>query len=231
MSADRWKRTIALLGKEKAERVFATSVMVIGCGAVGGYALEMLARLGVGKIWAVDFDTFEESNINRQILALTDTLGRKKAEVAKERILAINPEAQVTAMDLKVTKDNLNFLLEEKPDFVIDAIDDVAAKCELIKFMVEHKIKSYSSMGAALKFNPGLLKPATLDKTSGCRLAKKLREMLKKQHVDLHKVHCVFSTEEVTHCKDENGNNILGSLALVPAAMGIRLAEQVFEQI
>lgn len=230
MLNERLKRTIALLGEEKARKISNASVMVIGCGAVGGYALEMIARLGFGKIWVVDFDVFEESNINRQILAVSQTLGRKKCEVAKERVLSINPSAEVVALDMKIVEDNLAFILSEKPDFVIDAIDDVKAKAALIKFLVENEIKAVSAMGAALKTKPELLRVATLDKTEGCHLAKKLREMLRQEKCALKKVRCVYSSEAVKICKDEAGNNILGSLPMVPAAMGTMLASEILAQ-
>lgn len=229
MLNERLQRTIALLGEEKAEKIRTASVMVIGCGAVGGYALEMIARLGFGKIYVVDFDTFEESNVNRQILALSETIGRKKCEVAKERILSINPVAEVVAFDMKIAADNLAFILREKPDFVIDAIDDVQAKAALIKFLADNNIKAVSAMGAALKTKPELLRAGTLDKTTGCHLAKKLRDMLRHQGCDLKKIRCVYSPEAVKICKDEAGNNILGSLPMVPAAMGTMLASEVFK--
>lgn len=227
MLNERLQRTTALLGKEKAAKVCQASVMVIGCGAVGGYALEMIARLGFGKIWTVDFDTFEESNINRQILALTETIGRKKCEVARERVLSINPEAEVAATDMRIAPDTLGFILNAKPDFVIDAIDDVPAKAALIKFLAENNIKAVSAMGAALKTKPELLRAATLDKTEGCPLAKKLREILRREKCNLQKVRCVYSAEPVKICKDADGNNILGSLPMVPAAMGAMLAAEV----
>lgn len=228
MLNERLKRTIALLGEKKAQKINMSSVMIIGCGAVGGYALEMIARLGFGKIWAVDFDLFEESNINRQILALSETIGRKKCEVAKQRVLAINPQAEVLALDLKITADNLGFILQEKPDFVIDAIDDVAAKAALINLLANNDIQAVSAMGAALKTKPEMLRLASLDKTEGCHLAKKLRDMLRHQGCDLKKVRCVYSPEAVSICKDEAGNNILGSLPMVPAAMGTMLASEIF---
>ncbi len=225
----RLQRTTALLGKEKAAKVCQASVMVIGCGAVGGYALEMVARLGFGKIWTVDFDTFEESNVNRQILAVTETIGRKKCDVAKERVQSINPEAEVMAVDMKITADTLDFILTAKPDFVIDAIDDVPAKVALIKFLADNNIKAVSAMGAALKTKPELLHTATLDKTAGCALAKKLRDMLRKEGCALSKVRCVYSAEPVKICKDADGNNILGSLPMVPAAMGAMLAAEILQ--
>ena len=110
---DRMQRTAALIGTADMARVRQASVMVIGCGAVGGYALEMVARLGFGTIWAVDFDRFEASNINRQILATVATLGQKKCEAARERALAINPDADVRAVDRRIEADKLDFILEE----------------------------------------------------------------------------------------------------------------------
>ena len=205
---ERLQRTIALLGKEKAERVFGASVMVIGCGAVGGYALEMVARLGFGKIRAVDFDRFEASNINRQILA------------------TINPDAEVRGLDIRITADNLDFIRNENPDVVIDAIDDVQAKCSLAAFLARNGICFVSAMGAALKTKPEMLRAATLDKTEGCALAKKMRDNLRREGVDLRKVRCVYSPEAVKICKDAAGNNVLGSLPMVPAAMGAMLAAE-----
>ena len=228
MMEELFARTISLLGKDKASKLANAKVMVIGCGAVGGYALECIARLGVGNIVVVDFDCFENSNINRQILALNDTIGKKKCDVARDRVLAINPSVNVKAFDLKVDNNHLDFILDEKPDYVIDAIDDVVAKCDLIEYLVNHNIKFVSAMGAALKFKPELLKLSTLDKTSICRLAKKLRDILSKRRVDLKKVNCVYSSEAVKVCKDEFGNNVLGSLVMVPMAMGANLAYAVF---
>lgn len=224
---ERLQRTIALLGEETAQKIFKTSVMVIGCGAVGGYALEMLARLGFGKIRVVDFDAFEASNINRQILATTATLGQKKCEVAAERVRLINPDADITALDRRVTSEEMDFILTEKPDFVIDAIDDLKAKCALAAFLCEHNIPFVSAMGAALKTKPEMLKTARLDKTEGCHLAKRMRDTLRHQNIDIKKIRCVYSSETVKICKDSEGNNILGSLPMVPAAMGILLATEI----
>ena len=231
MMEELFARTISFLGKDKASKLVDTKVMVIGCGAVGGYALECIARLGVGNIVVVDFDCFENSNINRQILALDTTIGKKKCNVAKERVLAINPNANVKAFDLKIDNAHLDFISQEKPDYVIDAIDDVVAKCDLIEYLVKHNVKFVSAMGAALKFKPELLKISTLDKTSSCRLAKKLRDILSKRNVDLKKVNCVYSSEAVKVCKDEFGNNVLGSLVMVPMAMGANLAYFVFDDL
>jgi len=230
MLNDRLKRTIALLGKENVAKIAQTSVMIIGCGAVGGYALEMIARLGFNKIAVVDFDTFEESNVNRQILALTSTLGCKKSETARARVLEINPKAEVSVFDRQVKPNNMDFIFEAKPDFVIDAIDDLEAKAELIAFLKAHNIRFISAMGAALKRDVSLLRTANLGATEGCAMAKKLRGILKAKGLDLKTIPCVYSPEAVKICKDENGANVLGSLPMVPAAMGIKLASWVLEE-
>lgn len=231
MLEDRLQRTIALLGKEKSSTLFSSTVMIIGLGAVGGYALEMLARLGINNLIVVDFDTFEPSNINRQILALTDTINHKKTDTALTRIKQINPTCNVDAIDLKLTPSNLNFIEKYNPDFIIDAIDDLNAKTSLIEYLLENKIEFISAMGAALKFNPELLKTTTLDKTSQCHLAKKLRDNLRKKNLPLKKVNVVFSTESAHIVKDENNQNILGSLPLVPMAMGAHLAYFALKKI
>ncbi len=231
MLEERLERSIAILGKEKFDKLVNSSVMIIGVGAVGGYALEMVTRLGIKNITVVDFDCFEKSNINRQILANIDTIGLKKIDVAVERINKINPDAKVKAIDLKLCADNLEFILDCKPCFVIDAIDDLKAKAGVIEFLLKNEIKFISAMGAALKFKPELLKISTLDKTTNCHLAKKLREMLRKNGVNLKKVDVVFSTEEVHAIKDSKGNNVLGSLALVPMGMGALLVSKMFDEI
>lgn len=229
MLEDRLSRTIALLGEGKARLLFNSSVMVIGLGAVGGYALEMIARYGVKNITVVDFDCFEASNINRQILATVKTLGSKKTEVAKQRILDINPDANVNVIDMKIKQDNLDFILDVKPDFVVDAIDDLDAKSNLIEYLLKNDVKFVSAMGAALKFKPELLKLSNLDKTTNCHLAKKLRENLRKRNVNLKDVKVVFSTEDARIVKDKNGNNVLGSMAQVPMAMGAFIASYAFD--
>lgn len=231
MLEERLSRTIALLGKQKANTLFSSTAMIIGLGAVGGYALEMLARLGISNLILVDFDTFEPSNINRQILALTDTINQKKCDTAKERVLKINPDCNVIALDLKLTPSNLDFIKNYKPDFIIDAIDDISAKTSLIEYLVNNKYDFISAMGAALKLNPELLKTTTLDQTTQCHLSKKLRENLRKKNVPLKKVNVVFSTEPSHIIKDENNQNILGSLPLVPMAMGAMLAHFALKKL
>ncbi len=218
------QRTISLIGHQNHQILTSSSVMIIGLGAVGGYALENMARIGVKNLIVVDFDTFEPSNLNRQILATHQTINRPKTEIAKERILEINPDASVTVISQRLTSDNLDFITSLKPDFVIDAIDDTTAKTALIKFLLSNNIPFISALGAALKYNPELLHTTTLDKTSSCPLAKKLRSHLKSSNFPLSKINVVYSTEPAKICKDADNQNILGSLPFVPMAMGAHLA-------
>lgn len=226
-----FKRCIALIGEDNFNIIHNAKVMVIGLGAVGGYALESIVRTGVNNIVVVDFDVFEASNLNRQILATINSLGLKKCDEAKKRILEINPSANVKVYDLKIKEDILSFIKEENPNFVIDAIDDVVAKCDLIEFLVNNNIGFVSAMGAALKFDPTLIKDCTLDKTDNCHLAKKVRGIMKKKGVDLNKVNVVYSKEASKIVKDECGNNVLGSVCFVPMAMGAKLGEIAIKKL
>lgn len=152
MSAtDRLTRTRMLLGDEGLSRLQNAAVMVVGLGAVGGYALEALARSGIGRLVLVDFDVFDESNINRQILALTSTVGQKKTEVARRRVLDINPDCIVETKDMFVNADTLPQLLDIPVDFVVDAIDALNPKCCLMEALYERGIPFISSMGGGIK--------------------------------------------------------------------------------
>ena len=140
MKNNRFVRTSALLGNEAMEKIKSSSVMIVGLGAVGGYALEAIARSGVGNLVLVDFDEFDETNINRQILALSSTIGKKKTRIALERVKEINPDCNVIIKDMFVDENNVDELLSSNPDFVIDAIDSIKPKCMLIKALIDKNI-------------------------------------------------------------------------------------------
>lgn len=231
MLAQQHQRTIALIGKENHELLTTSTIMIIGLGAVGGYALECLTRIGVKNLIVVDFDTFDPTNLNRQILATHQTLNQKKTLSALERIKNINPNATPTALDIKLTVDNLNFIKEHSPDFVIDAIDDLKAKTSLIEFLHTNNIAFISALGAALKYNPELLTTTTLNKTSNCPLAKKLRSLLRLNNLPLNEINVVYSTEQTTTPKDQNNPPVLGSLPFVPMAMGAHLAHYALKTL
>ena len=235
----RLMRTGLLLGEDGIKALQSSTVMIIGVGAVGGYALEAIARAGVGHIIVVDFDSFDETNINRQILALTSTIGRKKVEVAGERIKEINPNCLVETRDMFVDSDTLPELLALKPDFVIDAIDSLNAKCNLIETLWKHKIPFISSMGAALRTDPSFIKISTLDKTKNCGLSKLIRQRLRRREVDIKQIKCVYSDEPNNEQRkqaclendDPQARNTLGSLPTITAIFGLTIANEVIKTL
>lgn len=194
---ERFSRITSFLGEEGFDRLQQSHITIVGLGAVGGYAAEALARAGVGRIRMVDFDTIQPSNINRQILALESTLGRPKVEVARERIAAINPCCQVEALQLFADADTLTRILTPAPDILIDAIDSMGPKVQLLTSAYQQGIPTLSSMGAALRSDPTLIQVADLMDTRKCPLAKRLRQRLRRSGVD-RGISCVFSTEPVS---------------------------------
>lgn len=246
----RFLRTQALLGAEGMERINQASVMVIGLGAVGGYALEALARSGIGRLILVDFDVIDETNINRQILALSSTIGEKKTEAAKRRVLDINPQCIVEIKELFVNIDTLSDLLKTSVDYVVDAIDALNPKCCLIEELWRQNIPFISSMGAALKTDPACIKFGKLSATNNCGLAKFIRKRLKKREVDVAQIYCVASDEQNCLAEgaifldgDNNTNpetsanrqgrirNTLGSLPTITAIFGLTIANQIIQNI
>lgn len=234
---NRFLRTQALIGIDGLKKLQNSTVMVIGLGAVGGYALEALARSGIGHLILVDFDVFDITNINRQILALDSTVGLKKTEVAKKRVLDINPDCVVEVKDVFVNSETINELLNNKVDFVVDAIDSLNPKCGLIESLLEHKIPFISSMGAALKTDPTKIKFGSLSGTKNCGLAKFIRKRLKKRGVDISQIHCVSSEEQVdlpdTAIFQEEGKtrNTLGSLPTITAIFGLTIANEIIRKL
>ena len=233
MTNPRLMRTQALLGTQAIQNLQNSTVMIVGIGAVGGYALEALARAGVGKLILVDFDCFDETNINRQILALTSTLGQKKIEAAKNRVAEINPNCNVVLEDVFVNSSNIDILLKHSPGYVVDAIDSIKSKCELMAALQKNNIPFVSSMGAALKTDISRVKIAPLSATRNCPMAKVVRQNLKRQGSDITKVMCVFSDEQ-TNLPDtaivktpNKTKNILGSLPTVTAVFGLMMAHKV----
>lgn len=221
---DRLQRTRLLLGEENLSKLKNATVMVFGCGAVGSFAIEALARSGIGNLILVDFDTVAESNINRQIFALESTIGRKKIEVATERIHDINPQINVTAMDLYFDDKSE---LSVHPDFVIDAIDSVNSKIALYQWCQKNKIPFISSMGAARKTDPSKIKTDKVSRTFACPLASNIRKRIRE--LKLRDFPVVFSTETaVPHHKTDKE---FGSIVTVTGTFGLYLANWVIKQI
>ena len=233
---NQFSRTELLLGKENMEKLAAARVCIFGIGGVGGYVAEALARSGVGHLELVDNDVVCLSNLNRQIIATHETLGRYKADVMKERILSINPEAEVTVHKcfyLPETRSQFDFT---NYDYVVDAIDTVAGKIALVLQAEESGTPVISSMGAGNKLDPAAFQVADIYQTSVCPLAKVMRKELKKRGVKKLKV--VYSKElPVAVQNDEESlqsssrRSIPGSIAFVPSVAGLIIAGEVVKDL
>ena len=230
-------RTELLLGKEKNECLKTSTVLVAGVGGVGGYAVEMLARAGVGNLVIIDDDVVKETNINRQIIATAKNVGTSKVQLMKERILEINPQASVLAIRDFIDEDNVGeFIRRFKPNFVIDAIDSISPKIALIKYCIENNVKIISSMGAGGRLDPSKIQYADISKTSNCALARTVRERLKKQGITKG-LPTVFSTEPVkkesiiTVTDERNKCSTLGTVSYFPALFGCYLAAYVINNL
>ena len=218
-------RTESLIGKEALAKLQNAHIAVIGLGGVGGYALEALARAGVGKLTLVDGDAIAQTNLNRQILATVDTVGKPKAAVAKERVQTIAPQAQVQAVAEFLNDRTAETLLNESFDFIIDCIDDVPAKVLLAEHCREHKIPLVICCGTGNRLTSEGLRIANFDQTAGCPLAKKLRLLFKERRFS--KLKMLFSdapTIAVAPIQD-GGKRTVGSISYVPAIAGLKLAE------
>ena len=216
-------RTELLLGGEKLELLASKHVTIIGTGGVGGYVAVMLVRAGIEKLRIVDFDTISSSNINRQIVACIDTIGRKKVEVLKEMLLSINSKVQVEAIDERINIDNVASIINET-DIVIDAIDSVQDKVELISYCKEKNIYIVSAMGAGNRYDIPNFYLTDIDKTHDDGLAKILRKKLKEKAIK--KLDVVTSSSTPVR----KGGTI-GSISYYPAACGCVLAAVVVNKI
>ncbi len=223
--ADRFKRIRALLGDESMAKLQNATVMVVGCGAVGSFAIEALARSGIGRIVVVDFDVVEESNINRQIFALSSTIGTAKVDVARARIHDINPDTDVVAVNAYFD-DNTD--INVNPDFVIDAIDTAESKIALYKWCVARNIPFAASMGAALKTDAAQIRTGRIYKTSVCPLAARVRKMARAENLPDFPV--VYSTE-VPNRAAASAGRVFGSMVTITGTFGLRLADIAIKSI
>lgn len=236
----RFARTMQLIGEDGLSRLQNAHVAIFGLGAVGSYVLEALARAGVGQLTLFDHDTISHSNINRQLLALESTVGRNKADVAKARVLDINPACVVDARVQFVDGDNVASLMEQKFDAVVDAIDGVNSKVNLIVAAVEAGIPIVSSMGAAAKLDPSKIKAADISKSFMCPLAQIIRKRLRRRGI-AKGVRCVFSTEAaqnknlpVIEEAPEEGRSgrprePIGSISYLTGMFGLFVASEVIQ--
>ncbi len=223
---ERLKRTALLLGDTSMEKLKKSHVAIFGIGGVGGYVAEALARSGVGELTLIDNDKISESNINRQIIALEDTVGKHKVQVMKERILKINEGIKVNAKTLFYMPDEENKIDFGSFSYIVDAIDTVTAKIGLVMEAEKNNIPIISSMGTGNKLDPSLFKISDIYKTKVCPLAKVMRYELKKRGVKKLKV--VYSEEEPLKAGVKEGSrNVPGSTAFCPGAAGLIIASAV----
>ena len=229
---DIFQRARALYSEEQFKRINNAKVIVFGVGGVGGYVIEALVRNGVSNITIVDFDKVEESNINRQIIATTKTIGRKKVDVMKERILDINPNAIVTAVDKFYLPENSNEFDLKQYDYVVDAIDTMSAKKELIRNAKLVGSPVISALGAGNKVDPTKLEVADIYKTSVDPLAKILRHELKEMGIkDLKVVYSKETPIKVNEEFDKKRRASVGSTSFVPSSMGLIIASEVIKDL
>ena len=237
---ERFTRIRLFLGENRFKKLQASSVTVVGLGAVGGYVVEALARAGIARLRLVDFDTVQPSNINRQILALETTIGRPKTEVARERVLAINSSCDVEALQLFADEETMEEVLAPAPSLLIDAIDSLNPKVQLLTAAHYRRIPILSSMGAALRTDPTKIQFGDLFSTRKCPLARRLRKRLRHNGIE-QGIECIYSTEDVDFdyqapVRDEASDHsfadrgrarrTLGSLPTLTGIFGLCLANR-----
>jgi len=226
-------RTEILIGKEKMEILKNSKIAVFGIGGVGSYAAMALARSGIYNIDLIDNDSVGITNINRQLVASFDTIGRKKVEVMKEIIMGINKDACVNCYDIFVDKETISEFDFSSYDYVVDAIDTVSSKIMMIELCEKVKTPIISAMGAGNKLNPAMLEVSDIYKTSVCPLAKVMRYELKKRGIKKLKV--VYSKEvpikPMESNEETNKRQTPGSTAFVPPVSGLIIASEVVKDL
>ena len=228
---DMYTRTGALIGEDGVERLRSSSVALLGCGGVGSYVAEALARAGVGSITVVDADVVAPSNLNRQLIATTESVGKPKAEVQAERIRSINPDCRVTALNMFYSAETADEFDLSQFDYVVDAIDTVTSKLILAERCRDAGVRLISSMGTGNKLDPSRFRVSDISKTSVCPLARVMRRELKSRGIYHLKV--VYSDEEVREGIGDNGHGkrIPASISFVPGAAGLVIAGEVIREI
>ena len=231
---NRFSRTEMLIGKEGFEKLKSSRIAVFGVGGVGGYVVEALARSGIGNLDLIDRDAVSISNINRQIIALSSTVGKYKTEVAKARAEDINPDIKVNTYNIFYTPETAETFDFSQYDYIVDAIDTVSGKIQLVMQADKSNTPIISSMGAGNKLNPTLFEVSDIYKTSVCPLARVMRKELKERGIKKLKV--VYSKETPIEPKikeyDETTKKITpASIAFVPSVVGLIIAGEVIKDI
>ena len=220
-------RTETLIGKENLEKLQSSKLVVFGLGGVGSYVVEGLVRAGIQNMCIIDKDIVDITNINRQLIADTETVGKAKVDVQEERILKINPLAKVTKLKEFVNKDNIEEIMNETThiDYVVDAIDTVSAKLEIIKYCNKNNIKIISCMGTGNKLDASKFEITDIYKTSVCPLAKVIRKELKK--LNIPKLTVLYSKEEPRKTNISTPT----SISFVPSVAGLLIAGKVVQDL
>jgi tRNA A37 threonylcarbamoyladenosine dehydratase len=242
MEIDQFSRTRLLFGEEALEKFAVTRIAIMGLGGVGSYVSEALARSGIIKMLLVDFDKITLSNINRQLPALHSTLGRQKTEVMRERLLDINPAMEIDIFSGFCNEPTRSELLENV-DFVVDAIDSLVPKVNLLEECFRKNIPVISSMGAASRFDPAMIELADISETSVCPLARRVRKFLRRRGIEKG-IPVIFSREiPIDQFPPEEGTlqdwegpkgrirGTLGSVTYIPAIMGMWAASYVLREL
>ncbi|HHT94783.1 MAG TPA: tRNA threonylcarbamoyladenosine dehydratase [Clostridia bacterium] len=225
MSDAIYDRTIRLIGEQAMKELRQKKVAIIGLGGVGSYVLEALARAGIGHLILADYEKIEESNINRQILALHSTVGKYKTEVALERVKDINPDIKVTVHNVFVSKDNIKDIIPLDCDYVIDAIDTVSSKIDIIVYAKKNGINIISCMGTGNKIDNTGFKIAPVEKTDTCPLARKVRKILSSEGITGVDVLYSVSKNQVSD------PNLISGISYVPSTAGLIIAGYVIRKL
>ena len=225
-----FSRLEILIGKEKIEKLKNSKVCVFGLGGVGGYVVEALARSAIGELTLIDSDTVSLTNINRQIIATNNSIGNLKTEEFAKRLVTINPKIKINIKTIFAIKDNLQEIIPEDTTYIVDAIDTVTTKLDLVEYANNKGIELISCMGTGNKLNPCMLEVTDINKTEVCPLAKVIRKELKKRNIKKLKV--VYSKEtpiKPLELKEEVCK--AGSTAFVPSVAGLIIASEVVKDI
>ncbi len=223
---EKYARLEKVIGKDKVDDLGQKCVLVIGCGGVGGYVCEALARSNIGRLIIVDFDVVDVTNINRQIIALESTIGQKKVDVLEKRLKDINPNLDVVKIDSFIGVDNIEVLFKDKLDYLVDACDSIKTKLALIDECLKRKIPFVSSMGTGNKLDPTKLDVVDIRKTVNDPLARIIRKYVKDKKIK-DKVMVLSSTEVPV----KTGERTPGSTAFVPGTAGLILASFVVRNL
>ena len=221
----RFCRLEKVIGEESLKLLNTKTVLIIGCGGVGGYVIESLARSNIGHLILVDYDKVEETNINRQLIALDSTIGKIKVDVWENRIKEINPECKITTIKEFINKDNIELLFQEKIDYLVDACDTIETKKGIIKECLNRNIPFISSMGTGNKMDPSQLEIIDLRKTKNDPLARILRKYIKDEKIN-KKIMVLSSKEVPVKIKDRTP----GSTAFVPPAAGLLIGSYIVKE-